>query len=119
MSSSRLLRRSHARAQLRDARFRYPSRRETEVLKGLSLELRPGKVAALVGPSGGGKSTVCHLIEAFYYVNDGAILFDGVNIKDLDPRFLHDQISIVSQEPSLFATSPSSPTSMVPVYSMR
>ena len=47
---------------LKDVRFRYPSRPETEVLRGLNLSLFPGKVVALVGPSGGGKSTVCHLI---------------------------------------------------------
>lgn len=60
---------SHAARQvtgevdLKDVRFRYPSRPETEVLRGLNLSLFPGKVVALVGPSGGGKSTVCHLIE--------------------------------------------------------
>jgi len=91
--------------ELKNVSFAYPTRPENIVLNGLSLTLPPSKVIALVGPSGGGKSTVCHLIENFYYPNSGSILLDGVDIKDMDIKFLHDQIGIVSQEPTLFATT--------------
>jgi len=83
--------------------FSYPSRPETLVIKNLNLHLVPGKVVALVGPSGGGKTTIVNLAELLYYPKQGTITFDGVNIQDLDPHFLHKQIGMVSQEPSLFA----------------
>jgi ABC-type multidrug transport system fused ATPase/permease subunit len=69
----------------------------------LSLSLKPGKVVALVGPSGQGKSTIAHLIEGFYLPENGKVLLDGFDTKDLDPKFLRKNIAIVSQEPSLFA----------------
>jgi ATP-binding cassette subfamily B protein len=83
--------------------FSYPSRADVTVLKDVSLELEPGKVVALVGPSGGGKSTVVSLIEGFYYPDSGKITLDNNNLKDIDPRFLHKHVAIVNQEPSLFA----------------
>jgi ABC-type multidrug transport system fused ATPase/permease subunit len=72
---------------------------------GLSLTLSPGKVVALVGPSGGGKTTVANLIELFYYPQRGSILLDGVNIQQLDVKVFHEHIGIVSQGPCLFAAS--------------
>jgi len=85
--------------------FTYPSRPTAKVLDNISLELRPGTVTALVGPSGGGKSTVVRLIERLYDVDEGSITLDGHNLKDLDPSWLHRSIGLVSQEPILFATS--------------
>jgi len=88
--------------------FRYPSRPKVSVLNGITLELRPGTVTALVGPSGGGKTTIVALIERFYDVTDedgGTILIDGVNLKKLDPAWMHRHIGYVSQEPVLFACS--------------
>lgn len=85
--------------------FAYPSRPDVNVLNDLSLKLLPGTVTALVGPSGGGKSTIARLIERLYDVNKGSITLDGHNIKDLDPSWLHRNIGLVSQEPVLFATS--------------
>jgi len=70
--------------------FRYPSRPLTDVLQGMNLTLSPGKIVALVGQSGGGKSTVTYLIEQFYYPTQGRVLLDGINLKDIDPKFLHD-----------------------------
>lgn len=69
------------------------------------MTLSPGKVVALVGSSGGGKSTVVSLIERYYDPNSGSITLDGENIKNLNPAWYRRQIGYVSQEPILFATS--------------
>ena len=53
------------------------------MLRDINLTIEPGKTVALVGPSGGGKTTLCHLIPRFYDVSEGEILIDGVNIKDI------------------------------------
>ncbi len=67
------------------------------ILKGLNLEVPPGKTLALVGDSGGGKSTVISLLERFYDPLQGSIFLDGTEIKQLDIKFLRSQISLVSQ----------------------
>eukprot|EP00741_Cyanophora_paradoxa_P019420 tig00021127_g18747.t1 len=85
--------------------FAYPARPEREVLSGVSLHLRPGQVVALVGPSGGGKTTVVNLLERFYEASAGRITVDGVDLRELDPRWLHRHVALVSQEPVLFAAS--------------
>ncbi|KAL7719171.1 ABC-type xenobiotic transporter [Entamoeba marina] len=85
--------------------FRYPTRPENSVLKGISFKASQGKTIALVGASGCGKSTTIQLIERFYDVTAGEVLFDGQNIRDLDINFLRNQIGLVSQEPILFAES--------------
>ncbi|KAF8158097.1 P-loop containing nucleoside triphosphate hydrolase protein [Crassisporium funariophilum] len=88
-----------------DVKFSYPSRPTTQVVKGLSITFRAGKTAALVGASGSGKSTVVSLVERFYDPIHGAVKMDGVNIKDLNVKWLRSQIGLVSQEPTLFATT--------------
>ena len=60
---------------------------------------------ALVGPSGGGKSTIVNLIEKFYDIDSGQIMLSGRNLKDLDPKWFRKHMSVVSQEPVLFACS--------------
>ncbi|XP_019619825.1 PREDICTED: ABC transporter B family member 1-like [Branchiostoma belcheri] len=85
--------------------FTYPSRPDSEVLKEVSFSVEPGKVVALVGPSGGGKSTIVSLIERFYDPNSGTIMLGGQDLSTLDPRWFRQQISMVSQEPTLFATT--------------
>lgn len=70
-----------------------------------SLNLPCGQVVALVGHSGGGKSTVAHLIEGFYRPTGGNILLDGVDITQFEPRQLRRIIGIVTQEPTLFGCS--------------
>jgi ABC-type multidrug transport system fused ATPase/permease subunit len=85
--------------------FSYPSRPDVEVLKGLNLKLAPGTITALVGKSGGGKSTIVSLLEGFYYPTKGKILLDGIDIQNIDPHDLHKHIGIVSQEPILFGTT--------------
>ncbi|GAM25851.1 hypothetical protein SAMD00019534_090260 [Acytostelium subglobosum LB1] len=88
--------------ELKDVDFTYPTR-TTQVLKNINIKLVSGTVTALVGPSGGGKSTIVSLIERFYDPINGSITFDGVNIKTLDPRWYRAILGFVSQEPLLFA----------------
>ena len=85
--------------------FRYPTRDDVTVLDGMDLQLEPGRVVALVGPSGGGKSTVAALLSRFYDPNEGRLLLDGVPYTELDPNWLREQVGVVSQEPLLFASS--------------
>uniref|UniRef100_A0A0D9VJR4 MDR-like ABC transporter n=1 Tax=Leersia perrieri TaxID=77586 RepID=A0A0D9VJR4_9ORYZ len=91
--------------QFRDVRFAYPSRPDVVILDRFSLDFPAGKIVALVGGSGSGKSTVVSLIERFYEPLTGSILLDGNSIKDLDVKWLRQQIGLVNQEPALFATS--------------
>jgi ABC-type multidrug transport system fused ATPase/permease subunit len=71
----------------------------------MSLKIIPGKVIALVGESGGGKSTVSNLIQRFYDPDSGEILVDNVPLKELDTVWYRKHIASVSQEPVLFATT--------------
>ncbi|ORX44526.1 P-loop containing nucleoside triphosphate hydrolase protein [Piromyces finnis] len=88
--------------EFRDVHFSYPSRPDTEVLKGLSFTCKPGQVIALVGTSGSGKSTVIQLLERFYDPASGEILIDGKNINEYNVNTLRSNIGIVLQEPTLF-----------------
>lgn len=72
------------------------------VLSNISLKVKAGKTLALVGPSGGGKTTLCHLIPRFYEVTEGDIFIDGKNIKDLTLESLRRNIGIVQQDVFLF-----------------
>ena len=78
---------------------------ETEVLQDFSMDVKVGQVFALVGPSGGGKTTVCHLLPRFYRVEKGAIYIDGVNINEITAKSLRENIGIVQQDVHLFNTS--------------
>ena len=73
------------------------------VLNNINLEITPGHTLALVGPSGGGKTTLCHLIPRFYEVDDGRITIDGTDIRDLTMNSLRSNIGLVSQDIFLFA----------------
>jgi ABC-type multidrug transport system fused ATPase/permease subunit len=88
-----------------DVSFSYPSRPDEPVLKGISFEVKPGQVVALVGPSGGGKSTCVRLIEHFYEISDGSICLGERDVRTLDPSWFRRRIGLVSQEPVLFACS--------------
>lgn len=91
--------------QLRSVRFRYPTRQNVKVLRGLTLSVQKGQKLALVGSSGCGKSTVVSLLERFYDVEDGEVAIDGNNVRTLNIQWLRSHIGIVSQEPILFGCS--------------
>lgn len=86
-------------------RFAYPSRPDLDVLTDLSFKISAGQVIALVGMSGGGKSTIASLIPRFYDPTSGTIRFDGEPISELQPSWLREQIGIVSQEPILISST--------------
>ena len=85
--------------------FNYPSRPDVQVVKNLSLEFPAGKTVALVGASGSGKSTVVSLVERFYDPLSGHVRLDGIDLRELNLKWLRTQIGLVSQEPVLFATT--------------
>lgn len=80
-------------------------RDDTEVLHHVSLHVAPGETIAVVGPSGGGKTTLCSLIPRFYDVNEGSIRIDGHDVRDVTQRSLHRNIGVVQQDVFLFADS--------------
>ncbi|KAJ3169077.1 Multidrug resistance protein 1 [Geranomyces variabilis] len=85
-----------------DVWFAYPTRPTQAVLRGLSLDIKPGTTVALVGASGNGKSTIVQLVERFYDVQRGRVLVDGVPLTSLDLEDWREQIGYVGQEPVLF-----------------
>ncbi|KAH7379491.1 P-loop containing nucleoside triphosphate hydrolase protein [Pyrenochaeta sp. MPI-SDFR-AT-0127] len=91
--------------EFRGIRHIYPSRPDTTVLQDFTLEISSGRMIALVGSSGSGKSTIIGLLERFYLPVEGQILLDGKDISTLNLKWLRQQMSIVSQEPSLFSTT--------------
>ena len=92
----------------RDVHFTYESGdgegagENPEVIRGLNLDIRPGETIALVGASGGGKSTTCALLPRFYDVDSGSITIDGQDVRSVTQRSLHEAIGIVQQEVYLF-----------------
>ena len=86
--------------ELCDVNFSYDTTRE--VLEGISLKVNKGDIVALVGPSGGGKTTICHLIPRFYPLAEGAIKIDGKDISQLTLESLRRNIGIVQQDVFLF-----------------
>ena len=76
---------------------------DLDVLHGVSLDVKAGETIAIVGPSGGGKSTLCQLIPRFYEVTSGAITIDGKDIRDVTQHSIHENIGIVQQDVFLFA----------------
>ena len=87
--------------RFQDVTFTYEGDKN-QILHHLSLDIREGDTVALVGPSGGGKTTLCHLIPRFYEINSGAITLDGVDIRHLKRASLRAAIGIVQQEVFLF-----------------
>jgi ATP-binding cassette subfamily B protein len=85
--------------------FHYPSRPDVPALDRFDLHVRPGETVALVGPSGAGKSTVFSLLLRFYDAQSGTLRLDDVDLRQLDIAALREQIALVPQHPTLFASS--------------
>lgn len=87
--------------EFRDVYFTYPTR-DTPIFHGLNITFEPEKLTAIVGPSGCGKTSIISLLEQFYHVQQGSVLFNGANIQELDLATYRKQFSLVAQEPGLF-----------------
>ena len=87
--------------EVKDVSFAYNG--DLDVLRNVSLQVRPGETIAIVGPSGGGKTTLCQLIPRFYDVDSGGIYIDGHDIRDVTQKSIHENIGIVQQDVFLFA----------------
>lgn len=101
----RRLPRPRGRVEFRRVRFAYPSGDGTPVLDGLSFTVEAGETVAIVGRTGSGKSTISRLLPRFYDVDDGAVLLDDVDVRDLALADLRRAVNVVTDDPFLFATS--------------
>ena len=102
---ARPLRVSEGAIRYEDVHFAYedaPGEKDDEVIRGLTLDIRPGETIALVGPSGGGKSTTCALLPRFYDVDAGSITIDGQDVRDVTQKSLREAIGLVQQDVYLF-----------------
>jgi ATP-binding cassette subfamily B multidrug efflux pump len=90
------------RLELRDVEFRYPGA-EQAVLRGIGLVVETGKTTAIIGSTGSGKTTLVNLVPRLFDVTEGAVLLDGVDVRDLEPDSLWSAIGLVPQKPYLFS----------------
>ena len=88
--------------EFKEVWFRYPTRLEQWIFKGLNLKIKQNEAIAVVGESGAGKSTFINLVMRFYDPEFGTVLIDGVNIKEYNISQLRQQMGLVMQEPTLF-----------------
>jgi ATP-binding cassette subfamily B protein len=88
-----------------DVSFSYDKEKDMEALSGVSFTARRGEITAIVGPSGGGKSTIAHLIPRFFDVSGGSVAIGGADVRDIDPHALMDCVSFVFQDVYLFKQS--------------
>ena len=93
----------NVQGEIRVEQVSFAYRGDLAVLRNVSLTVQPGETIAVVGPSGGGKTTLCQLIPRFYDVSEGAILIDGKDVRDVTQRSIHQSIGIVQQDVFLFA----------------
>lgn len=83
--------------------FHYPSRPDSAAIEGLNLSVQEGKVLALVGPSGAGKTTLFELLQRFYDPQHGTVRIGGIDLRDCEPSQLRQQMALVPQQPALFS----------------
>ncbi|MEN3272315.1 MAG: ATP-binding cassette, subfamily multidrug efflux pump, partial [Actinomycetota bacterium] len=93
--------RSHGSLELRDVGFHYPGA-EHSVLSNISFTSKPGQTTAIIGSTGSGKTSLVNLVARLFDVTDGAVLVDGVDVRELDPEILWNRIGLVPQRPYLF-----------------
>ncbi|NKL01331.1 ATP-binding cassette domain-containing protein [Rhizobium leguminosarum bv. viciae] len=93
------------RIEFEDVRFAYPGAPDRQVLRGLSMRVSPGETVAVVGASGSGKSTLFSVLLGFYGVGDGKIAIDGRDVATLSPEEVRQQMAIVPQDITIFASS--------------
>ena len=98
---ARALEQVRGHLQVEHVSFSYDG--DLDVLHNIDLEVQPGETVAIVGPSGGGKTTLCQLIPRFYEVSSGSIRIDGQDVRDVTQRSIHQNIGIVQQDVFLFA----------------
>lgn len=103
-SGGKVLEEPRGAIRFRDVRFTYPGT-ESVVLDGVSFDVRPGQVVAVVGSTGAGKSTVCRLLTRAYDGYEGSLTIDGVEVRELEAASLRDQIAVVHQDVFLFRGS--------------
>lgn len=89
--------------ELQGVEFRYPTRAELPALRGVDLRIEAGEMIAIVGASGGGKSTIVSLIARMYDPGAGSVRLDGHDLRELDPAWLREHVTIVPQDPTLFS----------------
>lgn len=89
--------------QLKDVCFNFPSRPNVNILNNVNLKIQSNTVTAIVGRSGSGKSTIASLLLRFYEPQSGSVLLDGVDIKELNLKWVRNHVAAVSQEPVLFS----------------
>ena len=97
------LERAKGNIEFRNVGFKYPDEDNKYVLRNINLNVHAGDSIALVGPSGGGKTTMCNLIPRFYEVSEGGIYIDGININDIKLTSLRNNIGVVMQEVYMFS----------------
>jgi ABC-type multidrug transport system fused ATPase/permease subunit len=91
------------RVELRNVTFGYDG--AEPVLRGIDLDVEPGRTVAIVGPTGSGKTTLVMLIPRLYDVTEGAVLVDGVDVREVDPASLRREVAVVSDDAFLFSAS--------------
>jgi ABC-type multidrug transport system fused ATPase/permease subunit len=91
------------RVELRDVTFAYDG--HEPVLRGIDLDVEPGRTIAIVGPTGSGKTTLVMLIPRLYDVNEGAVLVEGADVRGVDPASLRREVAVVSDDAFLFSAS--------------
>ncbi|MFF8903861.1 ABC transporter ATP-binding protein [Streptomyces olivaceoviridis] len=94
--------RAHGHLEIRGAGFRYPGAEEP-VLKSIDLVARPGQTTAVIGSTGSGKSTLLGLVPRLFDATEGAVLVDGVDVREVEPHLLARTVGLVPQKPYLFA----------------